>query len=203
MRSSGFFESISGLGRQYGPSSIRFPNFRQSSNLRHINDDQVTLQRDVPMRQNNLAFHVLVERHLNLLRLLRQGHNMRNHLRDTARVQAAHGENPTDDGVGISSRNICAADHKTRKEESRIRTVLPGISEAAFCQRCENPVGLDDRYESFFYPVIIWEVGGYRDDVGDIIKRLDFFVRRTPRLLCSAILRKKLRELEQMLETSG
>lgn len=33
MRSSCFLERISGSGRQYGASSIRFPSFKQSSNL--------------------------------------------------------------------------------------------------------------------------------------------------------------------------
>ncbi len=112
------------------------------------------------MRQNNLAFQVLVECYLNLLRLLGKSNNMSDHLRDTARVQAAHGENPADDGICISSRNICAADDQTRKEKPRIWTVLPRIGEAAFCHGGEYPVGLDNWYESLFHFVIIWEVGG-------------------------------------------
>lgn len=70
IRSSGFLRSISGSGKQYGASSIRFPSLKQSSNL-----DQVSakLVRDslsgIPMWQNNLAFDVLCDRDFTLFRI--------------------------------------------------------------------------------------------------------------------------------------
>ena len=68
MRSSGFLRRISGSGKQYGASSIRFPSLKQSSNLDYVSVKVVCDNlRGIPMGQNNLAFDILCNCDLTLL----------------------------------------------------------------------------------------------------------------------------------------
>lgn len=157
---------ISGSGRRYGPSSMRLPSLRQSSNLQRRKFLRTSQFRGrLPVWKDNLYRQLLRQDNGAFLGFHCQSHNMSDLACDFGRIEAAHCEHSTSNCVRISIGEVCATDHNIRQEKSRIWIVLPRICELVAHEGRIHPCRFDDRYEGIACSVVLGKVKSGRDDV--------------------------------------
>jgi len=123
--------------------------------------------RNAPMGKHNLHAQVSFDRCDAMICFHVQGDNMSDLTGQLRRVESAHGEDSSGNRVGIPLWQISAAGHDIGQEQAWIGTVLTSMGQFILCQRVLDPNRFDDGDESITSGVIIWEIGGGRDDMCD------------------------------------
>lgn len=123
------------------------------------------------MRQHNFHVRSLAQDYPSLIRVRCQVHQMRNRIRHLGTVDATLCQNPTDNGILITLRNITTGDNHIVQEEARVGAVLAGIGHLLLFQRRAQPLRLHHGFQGIDGSIESGEVDSKADKVGEFLQR--------------------------------
>ncbi len=101
-------------------SSIRFPSFRQSSNLKFVSPGEGYCGSYVPVGQHNATFEILTNDSLTFRVVNTQGADMGRQFGNTASLHPTHCQDGPNNGILIALGYVGARDRDARKYIIRI-----------------------------------------------------------------------------------